>query len=205
MTHDPHRLATVEQIMNGNNPFEKVDTPLGTMERWRAEAMIIGTTSGALHVFESIRADAAAQAARADADEARNALTAHLCDQITELSRRFDDLQARLNEAEDARKADAARKAKLDEEPLVLPPLPPDIAEKQASAPPAKIDNDAGASKEPDPNLEIDPRSVEEDGEGDLPNQLLEGMPPAPNTYPNPELPHPPVVSQPISVSLNEE
>ena len=55
MTRDPsNRLATVEQIMNGNNPFEKISTPLGTMERWKAEAMIIGTTSGALHVFESI-------------------------------------------------------------------------------------------------------------------------------------------------------
>lgn len=53
MTHDPSRLATVEQIMNGNNPFETVDTPLGKMERWRAEAMFIGTTGGIQSVYEA--------------------------------------------------------------------------------------------------------------------------------------------------------
>ena len=68
MTHDPTPLATVEQIVNGNSPFETVDTPLGAMERWRAEAMLIGTTSGVESVFKAIRADAAERAARADAD-----------------------------------------------------------------------------------------------------------------------------------------
>ena len=43
------------------------------------------------------------------------------------------------------------------------------------------------------------------DGEGDLPKELLEGVPPAPSTYPNLELPKPPVVAQPVSISLNKE
>jgi hypothetical protein len=30
-------------------------------------------------------------------------------------------------------------------------------------------------------------------------------VPPPPSTYPDPELPKPPVVSQPVSVSLNKE
>src|SRR5262249_51303790 len=171
MTHDPsHRLATAEEIMNGKNPFERVSTPLGEMERWRAEAMLIGTTSGALHLFESIRADAAAEAARADAEQARSALTAHLCDQITELSRSFDNLEARLNEAEDKRRSDEQAQRKFEEEPLTLPP---DIAEYQASTPPAEIGDDTpatsgelhalGPSKEPEPDLE-----VEGDAVGDL-------------------------------------
>src|SRR5262249_16276977 len=137
MTHDPHRLATAEQIMNGNNPFEKVDTPLGTMERWRAEAMLIGTTGGMKSVFESIRADAAAQAARADEAEARTTLIRHVCDKIADFEKRFDALEARLTEAEDRRRADEACKAKFDEEIE----LPPDLHEKQASTPPAKIEN----------------------------------------------------------------
>jgi hypothetical protein len=43
------------------------------------------------------------------------------------------------------------------------------------------------------------------DNEDDLPTELLEGVPPAPSTYPNQELPKPPVVSQPVSISLNKE
>jgi len=80
MTHTPH-LATIEQIMDGNNPFEIIDTPLGVMERWRAEAMLIGSTSGVQSVFQTIRDDAAAQAARADAAQAQHALIQHVCDQ----------------------------------------------------------------------------------------------------------------------------
>ena len=49
MTYDPSRLATAEEIVNGSSPFELVDTALGKMERWRAEALIIGTTSGILY------------------------------------------------------------------------------------------------------------------------------------------------------------
>ena len=80
MAHDA-RLPTIEQIMNRNNPFETVSTPLGTMERWRAEAMLIGSTSGVQSVFQTIRDDAAAQAARADAAQAQHALIQHVCDQ----------------------------------------------------------------------------------------------------------------------------
>jgi hypothetical protein len=60
MTHDPsRRLATAEEIMNGKNPFERVSTPLGEMERWRAEAMLIGTTGGMQSVLQTVRDDAA--------------------------------------------------------------------------------------------------------------------------------------------------
>ena len=87
MAHDA-RLPTIEQIMNGNNPFETVSTPLGTMERWRAEAMLIGTTGGMQSVYDAIRTDAAAQAARADEAEARTALIRHVCDKIADFEKR---------------------------------------------------------------------------------------------------------------------
>ena len=203
MTLDPH-LPTIEEIMKGNNPYEILDTPLGTMERWKAETMFIGTTSGAQHVLADIRADAAEAAARADAEQARSALTAHLCDQITELSRRFDNLEARLNEAEDKRRSDAqaAREAEA-EDPL---DLPPDLAEYQAAEPPAPIGDEAPApggelhavaAKEPDPDL---PSVVGDDDDniGDLPEELEDPPDPVPE-------PSGSVYPQPTAISLNKE
>jgi hypothetical protein len=198
MTHDPsRRLATAEEIMNGKNPFERVSTPLGEMERWRAEAMLIGTTGGIQSVYDTIRSDTASQAARADAEQARTALTAHLCDQITELAGRFDALEARLAEAEDKRRADEARKATFDEEPLVLPP---DIFEYQASAPPSEIGDDT-----PPPGGELhaiaakeEPSLEDADNVGDLPKELEEPVDPVPE-------PRGGVYPQPTAISLNKE
>ena len=59
-------LPTLEQVMNGSNPFELIETPLGKMEKWRAETLLIGSTSGIQDVYRTIRDDAATQAARAD-------------------------------------------------------------------------------------------------------------------------------------------
>jgi len=194
MTHDPHRLATAEQIVNGNNPFEKVDTPLGTMERWRAEAMLIGTTSGALHVLQSIRNDAASEIARADADQARTALIQHLCAKVDAFQSKLDNLVAQVAAERAARRADAARQKKLDEEEITLPP---DLGE----TPPSRATADEGHQ----PSGDLHEIAAKEDGEGDLPEELREGVPSTTGNYPNPELPQPPVVSQPISVSLNQE
>src|SRR5215471_9092397 len=114
MAHDA-RLPTIEQIMNGNNPFETVSTPLGTMERWRAEAMLIGTTGGMQSVYDAIRADAAAQAARADETEARTALIRHLCAKVDAFGSKLDNLVAQVAAEREARRADEARKAEFDE------------------------------------------------------------------------------------------
>jgi hypothetical protein len=67
------------------NPFELVDSPMGLMERWRANAMAIGVTGGmsALHeMYQMVRADAAEVEARANEIEARKALVGRLCDQV---------------------------------------------------------------------------------------------------------------------------
>ena len=199
MTHDPH-LPTLEQIMNGNNPFEILATPLGAMERWRAETMLIGTTGGIQSVYSAIRDDAAAQAARADEAEARNALIEHLCTKVADFERRFADHEARLAAAEEKRRADEAREAEFEEEPLELPP---DIAAHQELSPPTKIEDDttthqpggelhevAAKSKEPEPLLD--------DNVGDLPEELAEPPDPVPK-------PKGSVYPQPTAISLNEQ
>jgi len=185
MTHDPH-LPTLEQIMNGNNPFEILATPLGAMERWRAETMLIGTTGGIQSVYSAIRDDAATQAARADEAEARNALIEHLCEKVDDFQRRFDDLEARLAEAEDKRRADEQTQRKLDEEEIELPPdldrpqdLPPSKIGDEAALPGGEL-HEIEAKEEPeleDPDLELE----DSDNVGDLPKEL------APPAEPEPE------------------
>jgi hypothetical protein len=168
MSHDPsRRLATAEEIMNGNSPFETVDTPLGTMERWRAEALIIGTTSGIQDVYRTIRDDAAAQAARADATEARNALIQHLCAKVDAFESKLDDLVAQVAAEREARRADEARAREFDEEPLSLPPGdPPDpsvIRDAETHQPggelhaiAAKTEEEEEPSELPEPPLETE-------------------------------------------------
>ena len=215
MTHDPsHRLATAEEIMNGKNPFEKVSTPLGEMERWRAEAMLIGTMGGIRSVYDIIRSDAVEAAARADAEEARTTLIKHVCERVDALAARVDAFASELEafkakeraDAEAAAQAEEERRRQLEEDPLEDPP---DIAEYQARNPPSEIEDEehqpggelhtVAPKEDPEPDLEV------EDDQGTLPNELQEGVPPAPSNYPNPELPKPPVVSQPVSISLNKE
>src|SRR6516164_2497809 len=139
-------LPTLEQVMNGSNPFELIETPLGKMEKWRAETLLIGSTSGIQDVYRTIRDDAATQAARADESEARNALIEHLCTKVDEFERRFADHEARLAAAEEKRRADEAREAAFNEEPLELPP---DIAAHQELSPPTKIIEDANTHQHP--------------------------------------------------------
>src|SRR5262249_40475952 len=153
---------------------------------------LIGTTGGMLSVYDTVRSDAAAEAARADAEQAREALITHVCDQITELARRFDNLEARLAEAEDKRRADEQAQRKFQEEPLTLPPH---IAEYQASTPLVEIGDKEhqpggelhtiGPSQDPEPDLE-----VEDDNIGDLPEELADLPDPVPDpkgsVYPQP-------------------
>jgi hypothetical protein len=210
MGNDPR--LTLEAIMNGSNPYELVDSPFaeGKIEAWRAQSMAMGVGGAlaAMHqLYQLVRNDAADAAARADEAEARKALVQHLCDQVAAMQERINRL---ADELEARQRADAEKERhqrRFDEEP----PLPPDIEAKQASAPPAKIEDEAhhpggelhtlSPSEDPeDPDLEI-----EEDDEGTLPEELQKGVPPNPSTYPNQDLPKPSVVSQPVSISLNKE
>jgi len=186
MTHDP-RIPTFEEVMNGS-PFDIVDSPWGHIERWRASTLATGTMGALKNVYDIVRDDTAAATARADAEQARVALLKDVHKKLDELSARCDAQASELAvfKAEARKRADEAaeeeeeRRRALEEDPLEDPP---DIAEYQARNPPSEIGDDQGI----------------------LPNELQEGVPPAPSNHPNSELPKPPVVSQPISVSLNKE
>ena len=151
------------------------------------------------------------------------------------LNGRFADHEARLAAAEDKRRADEAREAEFQEEPLELPP---DIAAHQELSPPTKIIEDANTHQHP-PGGElhsITPKEEppettandEEEPASELPEPPLEtkdtGGPPrsVPLSYvhaqdqvefaiPEPGMttdarrkPRGSLVSQPVSVSLNE-
>lgn len=217
MTHDPR--LTLAQIMDGNNLYELVDSPFSKhkMEAWRAQGMAIGVT-GALaamnQLYQLVRNDAADAAARADEAKAREALVQHLCDQVAAMQERINRLADALEERQRTDEEAARHQRRLDEEPITLPP---DLSEFQSRTPPSDIVDDTNGPSSHQPGGELhavapkdeppseDPDLEVEDDQGTLPEELQEGVPPAPSTYPNPELPKPPVVSQPVAISLNKE
>jgi hypothetical protein len=81
MTTAPSR-PLVHSYEPNKNPMELVDTPSGPMERWRADALLVGETSALADISKQIREDAVA---RMDAIEAREA----------ELNARDDAISAR--------------------------------------------------------------------------------------------------------------
>jgi hypothetical protein len=171
--------------MNGS-PYELVDSPFAKdkMEAWRAQSIATGA-SGALAAFhrlyEMVRNDAADAAARADEAKAREALVAHLCDQVSEMQERINRLADTL-EARQRADAEAARhQRRFDAEEITLPP---DLSEKQTLAPPAKIADEThhpgGELHSVDPKEE--PSLEDADNIGDLPRELQD--PPTPPTEP---------------------
>src|SRR5262245_4894831 len=188
MTHDP-RLPTLEAIMNGS-PYDLVDSPFATekIEAWRAQSLALGA-SGALAAFhrlyEMVRNDAADQAARADEAQAREALVAHLCDQVAAMQERINRLADSL-EARQRADAEAARhQRRLDEEEIELPPdldriqdLPPSEIGDDTPAPDGHLH--AVAAKE-EPSSELpEPPLEDSDNIGDLPPELVKEPDPVP-------------------------
>src|SRR6516165_9141182 len=139
MTHDPsRRLATAEEIMNGKNPFERVSTPLGEMERWRAEAMLIGTTGGMQSVLQTIRNDAAELEQKAAALDAKKSAVLSTVNRLLRFMSKVDALTSRVEALEAKRKADEAEQREFEEEPLELPP----DFDRPQDRPPSKIGED---------------------------------------------------------------
>src|SRR5215472_4369808 len=222
MTNNP-RLPTIEQIMNGNNPFETVSTPLGTMERWRAEAMLIGTTGGMQSVLQTIRNDAAELEQKAAALDAKKSAVLSTVNRLLKFMSRVDALTSRVEALEAKHKADEAVQRKLDEEPIELPPdfdrpqdLPPSPIGDETHTPGGELHTLPPKDEElPEPPLEAEgdaggvplsygnvPTSYvrgrgPKDQAGDIPKELEQGHP-----QPPPE-PKGSVYPQSISVSLN--
>jgi len=200
-------IPTLEALMNGNNPYELVDSPFaeGKIEAWRAQSIAtgVGGALAAMHqLYQMVRNDAADAAARADEAQAREALVAHLCDQVAAMQERINRLADEL-EARQRADAEKVRHQRRFDEELTLPPGdPPDpsLIEDASHHQPGGELHSLGPSEDPDFE---DPE--DRDDQGTLPNELQEGVPPNPSTYPNQELPKPPVVSQPVSISLSKE
>jgi hypothetical protein len=203
-------------IEQTEDPWKIIDSPWGELPAFRVQGLANGAAGAleALHnVYQAVRNDAAEATARADAIIAKR--DTEIRGQIVKLITGLDTLTARVDsiEAENrAAKADAARKAAFDAEVLTLPPGdPPDpsLIEDASHHPGGELHDIAPKEedKEPDPSLEVeDDTSRQGSGDqGTLPTQLQKGVPPAPSTYPNMELPKPPVVAQPTAVSLNQE
>jgi hypothetical protein len=184
MTHD---LATLEEIMNGS-PFDIVDSPWGHIERWRASTLATGTMGALQSVYDLVRSDSSIADARAEAVATRDA---EIRGQIVKLVTGLESLTARVDsiEAENrAAKADAARKATFDAEPLAEPP---GVSGPSATPPTGDL-HSLPAKEEPE---------LEDSGIGDLPAEI---QLPKPLPEPEPE-PKGSVQPQPISVSLNQE
>ena len=164
------------------DPFELVDTPWGHIEAWRASTLATGTM-GALHnVYDVVRADAAATAARAEEIQNRDENIKQLAQRLLE---GMDTLATRVDALEAAHRLDveqAARQARFDEEPLTLPPqvVETDVPKDDDQHTPGGELYDLPATE--DPELEVEDQ-VE---------------------FEEPELPKPPQIEQPTSITFDE-
>ena len=184
MTTAPAR-PPVHAYLGDKDPMEMVDTRAGRMERWRADALLVGETSAAIQArhdavteitdIEALKRElAAGQAAlvieRATFDAEKRTFANQVHAAIDHLTTEWDKLEKI--------KADAA------EEPRATPPGAagdPNKAPEQPLAP--EGDNIAGASEDPDHPVTADQPE-----------------------FPDPELACPPKVQQPpVAAGLDKE
>jgi hypothetical protein len=155
------------------DPFELIDSPFaeGKMERWRAEAMAGGAMGMLQNVYDIVRSDTAATAARANALENREQNIARLCEVFTN----FADHVVRLVEAEEQRQADARRRAdeaaaraaeEASEEPIELPPGDPTVEDADIHEPTGDLHTIAAKT--------VEPPGTPANDEADLPSELPE-------------------------------
>jgi hypothetical protein len=85
------------------DPFEIVSTPLGDLPRWKADALLVGSTQAMLAVHKT-----ASDSIRADA--VRTDDLPPLSEQIADLCDRCDGLAARLDAIEGAARCAPSRR-----------------------------------------------------------------------------------------------
>ena len=195
MTTSPARPLV--HAYEGENPFDIVDSAWGSIERWRAQALHTGEVSGLTTIADHVRSDAIT---RLDAIEARETQLSARQDALDQRERGLGVIAAQI--ADLAGRAsvvwDRIERARADatEEPIAHPPGNDEAPEPK--------------SKEPEPSLELEDDAIAGTSPGDLDLELnshgefLRKVPDQAE-FPDPELPHPPVVEQPISVGLDEE
>jgi hypothetical protein len=170
----------------GKNPMELVDTPSGKMERWRADALLMGETSA----LTRVRDDSIAMISNISArEEALAAGEAELAEQKHAFALSVSNFVEFVGQA--FALFDKLEKLRVDqerepEEPLAAPPGEQSNGEQSREPEPSlelEGDNIAGTSEDPD-----DPVTAEDQTE-----------------FPDPELPHPPIVQPPIAAGLDAD
>jgi hypothetical protein len=188
----------------GKDPMEMVETKSGKMERWRADALLIGETSALLAMNDQVRNDtitaiANITAREADLNARDDAISARERAHAVSVAR-FTDFVART-----ARMLDKLEKLRADaiagkDEPLAHPP---------GDAP---GDDPTNRSKFPEPSLELEDDAPAHHPGGELhaiaakdPEQ--QDLPAEDEAeFPDPELPRPPMTHpQPIAAELDNE
>jgi hypothetical protein len=168
----------------GKDPMELVTTTNGPMERWRADALLLGETSAAIQarhdavtsldeLAEQKRELAASQATLAIERATFDAEKRAFADQAATLAGRLSVEWDRIE------------KMRADKEPIASPPGDP-----------------SDPSKLPEPSLELEDQVPPEHGD---PPGDPSGEEPSQTEFPDPELPEPPVVAQPIAAGLDED
>src|SRR5258708_1037460 len=107
------------------DPFEIIDSPWGHIERWRASTLATGTMGTLAQVYDIVRNDADAAVARVEETEARKALVQRLCDQVSALQARINELADALEARHRADQEENERQQQFEEEPLEQPPGTP--------------------------------------------------------------------------------
>jgi hypothetical protein len=153
----------------GKDPMELIPTAAGPMERWRADALLVGETSALTELIKDIHNDSVSVHARYDARELELQARSDALDQrerqVGVMAAQVADLAGRASVL-----FDRIQKARADqqEEPLASPPgLPPDNQSKlqEGDAIPGKAavtpvhaspGDPSNPSKLPEPALEVE-------------------------------------------------
>jgi hypothetical protein len=198
----------------GKNPMELVQTSSGNkMERWRADALLVGETSALTELSKQVRSEAtetitdieareAALNARDDAISARErqhaVSVAQFVDFVGKASVLFDKLQKARDDAIAA-----------EREPLAHPPGHPGDPSDPSKLPEPSLalENDTPA---PDGSLHVIPAQEDPDIEGDNRGEFLRLKHPVTTDtdaeFVDPKLPRPPTeFQQPIAAELDED
>jgi hypothetical protein len=180
-----------------------LDTPWGRIPAWKASAL----ATGEMGAYSTYMAEARAQFAQirddcvsilADA-QAKIETLQKLQDGTLNILRRLDAYISRA-EARACKDAEEREQREKFAEPI---PSPPGTTEDDAPAPAPAGDLHALEAKE-DPDLPVTSASADGPDSGELPDPATAPAPYDPGHNPEPPLPAPSQVAQPISVSLNE-
>jgi hypothetical protein len=175
----------------GKNPMELVDTPSGKMERWRADALLLGETSAAIQarhdavttlddIEQQKRELAAGQAALAIERATFDAEKRIFADQAAALAGRLSVEWDRIEKL----------RADQVEEPLASPPADPSDPSKLPEPPLALEDTEQPAHGDPPGDPSEDSTKEDQDPHG----EFLKLKAPI-SMQSDPELPHPPVAA----------